>query len=171
MLVAIVYAEWQMKRLSTMSKTIGSELLAIERITGHTVIHGLKRKPQLTDHHSITSQLSKTSYVIASAELYAASLGEVCTFIRESLDRIMPEHKRRDSFSEDDQVIRDRLMCLTSSARQLLLKFVMYQKRAQFQLSTVCIRNQRDGGDHRVLRMICRYTTSLHNKTAWQTLR
>lgn len=139
MLVLIVIAEWQMNRLCSISFRTNAYLLRIEDMTGHPVIRDRKSEAKLDNHQDLTLQLSRVSYQISAGELFTGCLTEQCDFITESLDsmrRVIPE-KQLQSSQQADQLIYERLGCIMSSARHAKLKFTMYEKRTQFQLSTV----------------------------------
>ncbi|MCJ1478524.1 hypothetical protein MMC13_007204 [Lambiella insularis] len=126
LLLSLVYAEWQLSMLSDTSVRIGDRLLGVEARTGHTVVLVHTEMPNLGNNQDLTTYLSRISYAIAAAQLFAGSLRELCSFISESLDCITTAQQQRASFARDD-----RLMC------HVLLKIATYEKRAQFQLSTI----------------------------------
>ena len=123
-----------------MSWKTDASLFGIAEMTGHTVLRDQKNrksKPNLGSHQDLTNQLSKTSYQIASGQLFSDCLTELCGFIAESLDHIKPCQRQRITFLQADQYIRERLGCIASSSKHVRFKFTMYEKRTQFQLSTV----------------------------------
>jgi len=128
-----------MSRLCSISFRSNAYLLRIEDMTGHPVIQSRKLEPRLDNHQDLTLQLSRVSYQIAAGELFTGCLTELCDFITESLEYIrfpLPQ-KSLQPFQHAGQSIRERLRCIASSARHAKLKFTMYEKRTQFQLSTV----------------------------------
>ena len=141
LLFPIVFAEWQLNRLYDMSSKTDATLFEIAEMTGHSVIRDQKSKPKLGGHQDLTTQISKTNYTIASGELFSDCLFELCGFIVESLERIKPCQRQRTTFLQDDQYIRERLGCISSSSKQARFKFRMYEKRTQFQLSTVRLKS------------------------------
>ena len=139
MLLPIVLAEWQMSRLCSISFRTNAYLFRIEDMTGHPAIQDRKIEPKLDKHQDLTLQLSRVSYQISAGDLFTGCLTELCDFITETVDsmrRARPENQL-ESAQQADQVIYERLGCIRSSARHSKLKFAMYEKRAQFQLSTV----------------------------------
>ena len=139
--LAVMYAEWQADKVLENSAKVGRRLLAVEHKTGHSAIAAHSEDYNQfhpVDHRQLTVLLSKLSYKIASAELFTASLDEVCKFVLRCLDQSTNHTLRQDTApSQVEKSLRERLDCVMSCSKHALIKLRMYEKRAQFQLSTV----------------------------------
>ncbi|RFU34809.1 hypothetical protein B7463_g1552, partial [Scytalidium lignicola] len=144
-----VLSEWQAEMIGANCIRIGSKLVEIEALSGHTAYrdvspftngHRLFAPVKDPNHYRLlTYALTKANYRIAITEVYISSLQDLCKSALNSfkLDLKAVPKERKASMLRDTHLLRQRISCTASVAYHAQLQVQMYGTKVQFQVNVV----------------------------------